>query len=366
MNATEISKLKDLSLSKLKKLIKADQEAIPDRDERKRITYSKNFTISLSNYCHNFCGYCFYNHRVPKEKNDENIALVTQKKVKELMSKAIESGCKEVLLISGENPEQFEEVRIALMMKGYENFIDYAIDICKKMLENRLLPHTNIGVITIDYLKKLKKFNASMGLMLESSNQDLCKKGGVHEFSPGKAPEKRKAFIENAGRLRIPFTTGLLLGIGEHPEDRIRDLLWIKEVHDSYHHIQEVIIQNFMVKNGIAYKPRNSIIIEEMLKTVAIAKLIFKETIAIQVPPNFIRGHEIEFIELGVNDFGGISPITEDYINPEKPWPQIEYLRDICEMHGYELKERLPLYDKYANAKDFVSKNIKDVIDDYI
>ena len=202
-----------------------------------------------------------------------------------------------------------------------------------------------------------------MGLMLESTCKNLFKSGGVHENSPGKIPENRIEHIENAGKLKIPFTTGLLLGIGERFEDRIKDLFLIKEINLQYGQLQEVIIQNFIEKKDIQYNPKSPITIEETLKTAGIAKLIFENEIAIQVPPNLIQNYETEAIEMGIDDFGGISPFTLDYINPEHIWPKIDYLKKICEKKGYKLEERLPIYNKFINKKGFCSKNIKKTID---
>jgi FO synthase subunit 1 len=202
-----------------------------------------------------------------------------------------------------------------------------------------------------------------MGLMLESSSTELFKKGAVHEFSPGKLPEKRIEHIRNAGKLKIPFTTGLLLGIGESFGDRINDLFLIKEIHDKYGHIQEVIIQNFVEKEEIQYHPKQPISIKETLRTAGIAKMIFGNEIAIQVPPNLIQGYEKDAIELGIDDFGGISPFTIDYINPDQPWPQIDRLKTVCSLLGYELKERLPVYLKYIKKSEFCPVSIKKIID---
>ncbi|MFX0071030.1 MAG: 7,8-didemethyl-8-hydroxy-5-deazariboflavin synthase subunit CofG [Candidatus Hermodarchaeota archaeon] len=333
------------------------------KEERNVITFSKNFTISLSNYCQNQCGYCFYNYKVPKINTDENIVLIDNEEIEALVYKGIQKNCKEALIMSGERPDIFQEVRSELYKRDCEDFIQFVIDVCSYLLEFNILPHSNLGLLTYDELKQLKEYNASMGLMLESTSMDLFKKGGVHEFSPGKVPEKRIRHIKDAGRLKIPFTTGLLLGIGENMEDRLKDLYLIKDIHEQFGHIQEVIIQNFIYKDGIPYKPKKSLEIDDILKTVGFARLIFQNEIAIQVPPNLIVGFEKEFIEMGIDDFGGISPLTKDYINPKKPWPQIDYLERICKQEGYILKERLPIYDKFIKKSEFMSENIKKRID---
>ena len=353
---------KNLTIKELKIKIEEIKAELP-REERNLLTFSKNFTISLSNYCQNQCGYCFYNYKLPKLDSDENVILISNDKIVSLVQKAIQHNCKEALLMSGERPDSFQEVNKELRNRNCADFIQFVIDICTYLLDLNLLPHTNIGVLNYDELKQLKDYNASMGLMLESTSMELFKKGGVHEFSPGKLPEKRIKHIKDAGKLKIPFTTGLLLGIGENFEDIIRDIYLIKEIHDEYGHIQEVIIQNFENKQGLPYQPKELISIQELLKIAGIAKIIFENEIPVQVPPNLISGFEKDFIDIGINDFGGISPITADYINPEKPWPQIDTLKKICQNQGYILKERLPIYNKFLKKKGFCPVTIKKRID---
>jgi FO synthase subunit 1 len=365
VDSRDYNYLKELSIKELKEKVANIKKCLP-LEEQKKITYSKNFTISLSNYCQNFCGYCFYNYKVPKLNGEENIVLIENEQLVSLIQKAIKYNCKEALIMSGERPESFKIVNEELKKRNCDDFIQFIIDICTNLLPLHLLPHTNIGVLSYNELKLLKNYNASMGLMLESSSKKLFKKGGVHEFSPGKESKLRIEHIKNAGKLKIPFTTGLLLGIGENVKERINDLYLIKQLHEKYGHIQEVIIQNFIYKEGIMYKPENPISMEEILKTVGMAKIILENNIAVQVAPNLIAGYEKEFIDMGINDFGGISPITKDYINPESPWPQLDKLEKICYEKGYILKERLPIYDNYIKKKEFISENIKKVLKFYI
>lgn len=355
---TDIKYYEHLSIQKLKKIVKEIKSFLP-KDERNIITYSKNFTLSLSNYCQNQCKYCFYNYNIPKN----NITLLESEHLFNLVQKAIELNCREALLISGERPDNFREIIEELKSRKYDDYIQFVIDICLYLLDYNLLPHTNIGVLKFEELRRLKNYNASMGLMLESCSNELSKEGGVHEFSPGKLPEKRIEHIENAGKLKIPFTTGLLLGIGENFSDRVKDLLLIKDIYEKYGHIQEVIIQNFVEKAEIQYHPKQPISVENTLKTAGIAKLIFKNEIAIQVPPNLIQGYEKDAIELGIDDFGGISPFTIDYINPDQPWPKISELKIICTALGYNLKERLAIYPKFIQKSEFCPVSIKKIID---
>ena len=351
-----------LSLQELRKKIK-DTKAESPHKKRNIITYSRNFTLSLSNYCRNNCKYCNYNHRIPKAKKNDNTILLRQERIAKFIKRAKELNCKEALIMSGEQPDTFPEVKKTLEQLGYQSFFEYVKEICNSALESNLLPHVNIGILSYNELKQLKQFNASMGLMLESTCDDLLKEGGVHEHSPGKKPEIRIQHLKNAGKLQIPFTTGVLVGIGESFQDRINDLYLIKEIHESYGHIQEVIIQNFEYKQGVAFHPQKKVSMKDMLKITGIAKIIFRNEIAIQVPPNLIQGYESEFLAMGIDDFGGISPFTQDYINPEKKWPRIERLEHICEKKGFILKERLPIYNKYLNKAGFCSEKIRKVIE---
>jgi FO synthase subunit 1 len=362
MNQAEIQSLNNFTLEELKKEVEVIRSYLPN-NERLQITFSKNFTLSLSNYCQNYCGYCFYNHRIPKPNGEGNIVLLENEQIESSIQKGIRYNCKEALIMSGERPDSFNEVKNEIEKRDCEDYIDFIVEVSSYLLEFKILPHINVGVLNFYELSKLKTCSASMGLMLESTNMELFKKGGVHEHSPGKIPDKRIEHMNNAGKLKIPFTTGLLIGIGESFEDRIKDLVLIREIHEKYGHIQEVIIQNFVHKKEIPYTPRKEVSIKDLLRIVGIAKIILGNEIAIQVPPNLIQGYEREFIEMGVNDFGGISPFTIDYINPGNKWPQIEELNKICEKEGYILKERLPIYNKYIHKEGFCSENIKKTID---
>ncbi|MFX0001333.1 MAG: 7,8-didemethyl-8-hydroxy-5-deazariboflavin synthase subunit CofG [Candidatus Hodarchaeota archaeon] len=359
---SEITSFKKLTLKQIKEKVKKVKDQLPS-DEKKIITYSKNFTLSLSNYCINKCGYCSYNFTIPKLNDEYNVILLKNEQMVSLVQKALQNDCKEALIMSGERPGSFLEVQNELKNINCLDFINFVKDVCRYLLEFNVLPHTNIGYLTYDEIKNLKKYNASMGLMLESTSLRLFEKGEVHEHSPGKLPNRRIEHIKNAGKLKIPFTTGILLGIGENIEDIISDLFLIKNINDEYQHIQEFIIQNFVNKQNIPYQPKKSVSIKEMLKIVGFARIIFENEIAVQVPPNLISGFEREFIDMGIDDFGGISPFSLDYINPENQWPQIDDLYKICKEEGYNLKERLPIYNKFIYKEGFCPENIKKVID---
>lgn len=347
----------------MKKKVENIRKQLPNPEQR-IITFSRNFTLSLSNFCQNNCSYCFYNQRIPKEESKENKVLLEEDRIRDLIQIGQKYECKEALILSGENPDVFPEVAEELRKRGFQTYNDYVYQTCEEVMKHGILPHTNIGLLSFNEMKRLKGVNASMGLMLESTCKKLSKKGGVHEKSPGKAPKKRIEHLRNAGKIKIPFTTGLLLGIGESQKDRIKDVIIIRRIYDTYEHIQEVIFQNFESKQGISYVPSKDQIydIKDMLKLIGIAKIIFKNKISIQIPPNLTKGYEKDFIELGISDFGGISPITDDYINPDKKWPQERYLEKICKNMDFKLQERLPIYDKYIEKSGFCPDKIKKII----
>ncbi|MBD3216431.1 MAG: 7,8-didemethyl-8-hydroxy-5-deazariboflavin synthase subunit CofG [Candidatus Lokiarchaeota archaeon] len=359
--ALRIKDLLELTLTEIQdRVLKIRSELKPKH--RHIITYSKNYTLSLSNYCQNQCGYCYYNYLVPKNSVEKNTILLSEEEIEAKTEIALKYGCKEALIISGEKPDTFPVVHERLREYGFRKYIDYVQYICKYLLKQDMLPHVNIGLLNYEEMNLLKKCVASMGLMLESTRKDLCTEGGVHEKSPGKKAKKRIKHIKDSGKLKIPFTTGLLLGIGETMEDRIDDLFLIKEINKKYGHIQEVIIQNFMKKPHIPYQPSKMISIKEMLRVVGIAKIIFQNEIALQVPPNLISGYQKDFLKTGIDDFGGISPITIDYINPEERWPQISRLAKICKKNGFILQERLPIYEKYIDDESFCPNNIQKIV----
>ena len=289
---------------------------------------------------------------------------MSPKEVIKLTKQAKATGCSEALLTLGERPEVHAEAREKLEKFGYENTIDYIEDLCERILELGLLPHTNAGLLKERELRRLRHFNASMGLMLECAAELP-----VHRDSPGKDPKLRLEVIEVAGKLRIPFTTGLLIGVGESPEDRANSLLAIRELHERYGHIQEFIIQPFVPKPNTPMANCAGPSETELLATVTMARSLMPE-MNIQVPPNLLGVVQREsygfkkavkaFLLAGANDFGGISSLTPDFINPEDPWPSVAELRAAIGRAGFVPRERLPIYPRYARNERFMSREVRE------
>ncbi len=296
------------------------------------VTFSRNVFVPLTRTCRNRCAYCGF------RKNDYK--LMKPDEVKSLLLKA--KNAIEALFTFGEKPDVYAKFRENLKKLGYNSFIEYVRDMNKLAVDMGFLPHTNAGVLSYSELKTLKPFNASMGLMLEQAVELEC-----HAESPGKKPEVRIKTIKDAGKLKIPFTTGILVGIGESEYDRAYSLEVIAEIHANYGHIQEVIIQNFSPKPNTPmanWKPPS---LEEMLKTVKMAREILPSDVTIQIPPNLVDDVS-PFLKAGARDLGGISEVTPDYINPEHPWPSVDSLKKVLEQNGFLLRERLPIYPKFV------------------
>jgi len=318
--------------------------------ERHIVTFSRNVFIPLTDFCRNSCGYCCFRR---------NHLILTPGQVEEILEKGLEMGCTEALFTFGERPEEVPGFRERLETLGYQDMVSYLWDMCRLALEIGLLPHSNPGVLDRGELETLGEVNASMGLMLETTARVEA-----HRLSPGKNPEVRLEVLRNAGRLKIPFTTGLLLGIGETREDRIRSLVEIARVQRRYGNIQEVIIQNFTPKPNTpmaAWKPPGFAEIED---TVMLARQILPSDVSIQVPPNLNQPQGLKrLLEKGVNDLGGISPVTIDYINPEARWPEVDEIESILP-GGWRLRERLAIYPRYIK-KGWYSKRVEPLIHRY-
>jgi FO synthase subunit 1 len=324
-----------------------------NKQEKIEITYSKNVFIPLTEVCRNYCGYCTFR----KDPNDPKaIILKDKKEVIEILKKSEKYGCKEALFTFGEQADEEKIVKSALKEKGFESMVEYVYDICDTTLnKTSLLPHTNAGVLSYDDMKTLKEVNVSMGMMLENSSKRLASTI-AHENSPGKDPKLRINTIANAGKLKIPYTTGILIGIGETKEEIAESLLEIKNLQEKYGHIQEVIIQNFRSKPGIPMEKQAEPSLFDMVRTVSVAKLLFDE-LSVQVPPNLNHDTNQIFLLCGADDWGGVSPISHDYVNPDSPWPEIQELERLTIEGGFVLKERLAIYDKYIN-EDYLNENL--------
>lgn len=341
--------------SEYKDLLSLMVEANSDKDST--VTYSRNIFLPITNICRNECGYCVY-RRSPE--NIDATILMDKDEIMTMIMEANKYSCHEALFTFGEGADEFFEVRHALDEQGFTSMVDYLYHLCSETLDQtNLLPHSNLGILKYKDLKLLREVNASMGLMLENSSPRLMETD-VHCKSPGKDPKLRLETIEDAGKLKIPFTTGLLIGIGETLEERADSLLEIRKLHDKYGHIQEIIIQNFKPKPGIPLENQEEPSLMEMIKMVTVAKLIFPD-ISIQVPPNLNANSSQMFLLAGADDWGGVSPLTKDYVNPEAPWPELDRLISLTEELGFQAAERLPVYPKYIN-EEFLSQRILDKI----
>ncbi len=315
------------------------------------VRFSRNVFLPITNLCRNNCSYCGF-----KREPENEAWIMSEEEVMNLVKKAKKTGCTEALITLGERPEgEYDIMREKLDEWGYESTVDYLVYLSEKLLEKGILPHTNAGILEKAEIARLRKWNASIGLMLESV-ADLS----AHEESPGKKPRLRLEMIKNAGELKVPITTGLLVGIGETQEDRINSLTKLKEIQKKYGHIQEVIIQPFMPKEGTPMEDKKPLNHSKIVNTVELAREIMPN-MNIQIPPNLIQKYE-DFFQAGVNDLGGVSKITPDFINPEKSWPDVSDLENVVKGAGFELKERLPIHPKFVKDSKFMSSEVEKVV----
>jgi 7,8-didemethyl-8-hydroxy-5-deazariboflavin synthase CofG subunit len=301
----------------------------------------------LTNLCRDFCGYCTF-RKAPDEPGAKTMTL---DEVLRVVERGKSLGCTEVLFSLGDKPEAiYPEMKEFLLARGHRRTLDYLLEACRAVVdETGLLPHANPGIMGKGDLRRLREVNASMGLMLESVSERLLLPGAAHDNAPDKRPALRLRTLEEAGKLQIPFTTGILIGIGESWEDRVESMLAIAELQERYGHIQEVIVQNFRAKPTIPMRDHPDATRDDMLKTIATARLIFGGAMNIQAPPNLTPdGYEL-YLDAGINDWGGVSPLTPDFINPEAPWPALTLLRQKSAQAGFELKARLPVYPEFIS-----------------
>ncbi|WGI17729.1 7,8-didemethyl-8-hydroxy-5-deazariboflavin synthase subunit CofG [Methanonatronarchaeum sp. AMET-Sl] len=305
------------------------------------ITYSRNVFVPLTNVCRNNCSYCGFSKGKPY--------LLSPKQIKNILKEGKRSGAVEALFTYGEQPTKVDGFKKLLTETGYESFDQYLKDTYQTALDQGLLPHTNPGYIPSDQFKSISKYNASMGLMLETTT-DIPS----HKESPGKKPEKRIQLIKYAGKQKIPLTTGILIGVGESWVDRVKSLKQIKKINDKYGHIQEVIIQGHQ-KHPKSNTKHPTTKQKTVIKTIALARHILKD-IEIQAPPN-LHPDIKSLLKAGVSDLGGIST-TKDHINPTKKWPSPQKLEKEIKKHGYKPEKRLPIYPKYIE-KDWLTEPIR-------
>ncbi|HYN35866.1 MAG TPA: 7,8-didemethyl-8-hydroxy-5-deazariboflavin synthase CofG, partial [Actinomycetota bacterium] len=321
---------------------------VRDATTGSRITFSKKVFIPLTKLCRDACGYCTFAHPpVPGEA-----AFMTIDEVLEVARAGQEAGCAEALFTLGDKPERkWTEARAELDAMGCSSTIEYLVAACQAVLdETSLIPHANPGALTDEEALALRPVTASQGTMLETLSERLLKRGMAHFGAPDKKPAVRLATLEAAGRASVPFTTGILIGIGETFEERIDALLAIRSAHEKHGHIQEVIVQNFRAKPGtlMALYPEPDA--ADMRVTLALARLILPADVALQAPPNLTPDEYGTYLEAGLNDWGGISPVTPDHVNPEAPWPKIAELKEATEGRGFSLNERLAVYPDYCAA----------------
>jgi FO synthase len=358
-DAAEATALLDTPSERLPVLLEA-AAALRDRGRGRRITFSAKVFIPLTTLCRDYCGYCTFR----KDPGEPGAFTMTPDQVLALARAGGRLGAKEALFSLGDKPEAlFPEHRAFLHRMGHRTTLAYLRDISARVLEETgLLPHANPGLMTERDLAALREANVSMGIMLESTSARLLEAGAAHDRAPDKVPHRRLKTIARAGALRIPFTTGILIGIGETHAERVESLLAIRDLHERYGHIQEVIIQNFRAKAAIPMRGWPEPGADDLLRTVAVARLLLGPSMNIQAPPNLsAEGYE-RLPAAGLNDWGGVSPLTPDHINPERPWPGLAELRRRTESAGHELRERLAIYPEYATQRDFLDERLRDPV----
>lgn len=319
------------------------------------VTYSRKVFLPLTNLCRDRCGYCAFR----KEPGNSRAWTMSASEIAQWTDRAVASDCKEVLISLGDRPEiRYPGYARWLRDQGYASTLDFVIATSRYVLGAGLLPHTNAGVLSRDELAALKPWNASLGLMLENVSPRMMERGMPHHGSPDKRPAVRLQMLADAGTLRIPFTTGVLVGIGETRAELIESLVAIQRIHERFGHIQEVIIQGFRAKPKTRMRDFPDAADETVAFAVAAARLILDDQISVQSPPNLgINAIEL-LLRAGINDLGGISPASPDYINPEAAWPHIGTLADRCAAVGFTLRERLAVYPAFIGRPGFVSETV--------
>ena len=355
-------------------LIEAEGEALEaifgaaasrrDRGKGRTVTYSRKVFLPLTNLCRDDCGYCTFK----RDPGHAGAHTMTLDEVLAVCEAGARLGCKEALLSLGDKPEaRFPEHRDWLSRHGYRTTMHYVRAACEVIVEHTpLLPHANPGLMSERDLLGLRETNASVGIMLESVADRLGAPGGPHDRAPDKVPDRRLRTIEAAGRLGIAFTTGILIGIGETRAERVDALLAIRALHERYGHVQEVIVQNFRAKPRIPMAAHPEPTLDELRRTIAVARLLLGSTMNVQAPPNLSPSTYPALIAAGLNDWGGVSPLTIDYINPEAPWPHLTTLDRATAAAGAELRERLAIYPEFIGRPGFVPERLRSRVAEYV
>ena len=324
-----------------------------EKFKKNTVTFSKKAFFNIVNLCKDTCSYCTYK----AEPGEEKMSLMSKQQIRELLQLAKKYRCVEALFVTGEQPEQrYREARNWLEENGFSSTVEYLIHSSELALELGLFPHTNAGNLNFDEMRELKKTNVSMGVMLENISGRLTERGMPHYLAASKRPKARMEILENSGRLKIPMTTGILVGIGETVEEVIDSILAIRKLHQKYGNVQEVILQNFHPKPDTIMKNKPSVD-EIYFKTVVALSRIIMPEMNIQIPPNLSPKSYQSFLSVGINDWGGISPLTPDFVNPEFAWPEINKVDKDSKDAGFNLKCRFPVYPEFFS---FVSKELRD------
>lgn len=320
-----------------------------------RVTVSRNVFIPLTNLCRDRCAYCTF----AKTPDSPEAKTYTLDEVAAVVKGGVATGCVEALFCLGDKPEiAYRAHREWLLGLGFRSTAEYLVEGCRVAVEGGMLPHTNAGILSQQEMAALKRWNVSMGLMLESTSPRLRGKGMAHQYAPDKDPAVRLRMHEEAGELSIPFTTGMLLGIGENLAERVDTLLVIRALHERHRHIQEAIIQPFHPKPGTRMRWASPLPDREVAGWVALARLVLGREIDVQAPPNLAPGLLELLLRAGTSDWGGVSPVTADFINPEAPWPTLRELRARSEAAGQRLVERLPVYPQYFGRPGFFAPEL--------
>jgi 7,8-didemethyl-8-hydroxy-5-deazariboflavin synthase len=333
--------------------------SLRDDFKGRTVTYSRKIFLPITNLCRDRCSYCTFR----KDPNDSDAWTMSPPEIEDVLIRGKEQGCKEALMCLGDKPEAaFPQYRETLREFGHRTTAEYVARACEMAIARGFLPHTNAGVLSRDEMQLLKPLNVSLGLMLENVSTRLTERGMPHFSAPDKHPSVRLRMLREAGELSIPFTTGILIGIGETMEERVDSLIAIRELHAEYGHIQEVIIQNFRAKPDTRMAGHAEPEAIDIARTVAVARLILGGEMNLQTPPNLNPNDHRLLLRAGINDWGGISPVTRDYVNPEAAWPHLDRLAATCRDEGFTLCERLAIYDEYIGRPGFLAPGLHSIV----